>query len=81
MFTDLTPNERLAVLESELRGLTSDLHASNNQILTVLKDLRTELAEQKAEMTKYKGFLGGCVFLLSCVWTAVVTFKDAIFHR
>lgn len=46
--------ERIAVLESKVESLES---------------MKADVAYIKSEMTKYKGFLGGVVFLATCVWT------------
>ena len=50
------------------------LKASQADTHAILQDIRHE-------MTRYKGFLGGCIFLLSCIWTAALTFKDTLFQK
>jgi hypothetical protein len=63
----MTPdvNERIAVLESEVRGLKED----QQEILTCMHSI-------KDEMTRYKGFLGGIAFLASGVGIFLTLFKD-----
>ena len=63
----MTPHdhERLAVAESHIATIL----ANQQIVLQHLNELRNEL-------TRYKGFLGGCIFLLTCLWTALYTFKD-----
>lgn len=60
----------IALMQQEIELLKE----SQKSTLAVLQDI-------KHEMTRYKGFLGGCIFLLSCMWTAALTFKDTLFHR
>lgn len=60
-------NERIAVLESEVRGLKED----QQEILSCMHSI-------KDEMTRYKGFLGGIAFLASGVGIFLTLFKDWI---
>lgn len=60
-------NERIAVLESEVRGLKED----QQEILACMHSI-------KDEMTRYKGFLGGIAFLASGVGIFLTLFKDWI---
>lgn len=60
-------NERIAVLEAEVRGLKED----QQEILTCMHSI-------KDEMTRYKGFLGGIAFLASGVGIFLTLFKDWI---
>jgi uncharacterized membrane protein YjjP (DUF1212 family) len=59
--------ERLAIVETKVENL-EDQH----------KELLKLLHEIKDEMTRYKGFLGGIAFLVSCLAVAVSIFKDWI---
>jgi hypothetical protein len=58
-------NERIAVLESEVKGLKED----QQEILACMHSI-------KDEMTRYKGFLGGIAFLTSGVVVFLTIFKD-----
>ena len=59
--------ERLAIVETKVDSL-EDNH----------KELLKLMHEIKDEMTRYKGFLGGIAFLVSCLVVAVSLFKDWI---
>lgn len=59
--------ERIAVLESEVKGLKED----QQEILACMHAI-------KDEMTRYKGFLGGIAFLASGVGIFLTLFKDWI---
>lgn len=59
--------ERVAVVETKVENL-EDQH----------KELLKLLHEIKDEMTKYKGFVGGIAFLVSCLGVAAAFFKDWI---
>lgn len=66
--TDLTINERLAVVESRL----DDNAEVNQEILTELKSIR-------GEINKYKGFIGSIWFVISCLGVFISAFK--FFHK
>lgn len=53
--------ERVAVLEAKLAALD---------------DIQAELKAIHDEMTRYKGFLGGCTFLITCLGTFLMFGKD-----
>ena len=57
--------ERIAVLESEVRGLKQE----QDKILLCVQDIH-------AELIRYKGFLGGVAFIASGVGIFITLFKD-----
>jgi uncharacterized membrane protein YjjP (DUF1212 family) len=59
--------ERIAIVETKVDSL-EDNH----------KELLKLMHEIKDEMTRYKGFLGGVAFLVSCLVVAVSIFKEWI---
>ena len=59
--------ERIAIVETKVDSL-EDNH----------KELLKLMHEIKDEMTRYKGFLGGIAFLVSCLGIAFTLFKDWI---
>ena len=62
--------ERIAVLESEVRAMKDD----QGEILKCMQGIRDE-------MTKYKGFIGGIAFVVSCLGVALTVFKEWIFNN
>jgi hypothetical protein len=56
-------NERIAVLEEQM--------ITANEKLDLLDDIHREL-------TKYKGFIGGILFVVSAIWTLLLFAKDWI---
>jgi hypothetical protein len=60
-------NERIAVLEAEVKGLKED----QQEILICMHSI-------KDEMTRYKGFLGGVAFIASGVGIFLTLFKEWI---
>lgn len=60
-------NERIAIVETKVSSL-EDNHAEMLKIMHEIKD----------EMTRYKGFLGGVAFLVSCLGVAMTVFKEWI---
>ncbi len=59
--------ERIAVVETKVTAL-EDNHAEMLKIMHEIRD----------EMTRYKGFLGGIAFLVSCLVVAMSMFKEWI---
>lgn len=59
--------ERIAVLETEVRAMKDN----QEDILKCMQDIRDE-------MTKYKGFIGGVAFVVSCLGIALTVFKEWI---
>lgn len=62
--------ERLVVVETEIDTL-KDNHKEMLKIMHEIKD----------EMTRYKGFLGGIAFLVSCLGVAFGIFKEWIYKH
>ena len=63
----MSENERIAVLEAKVRTLDDN----HSELLALMHEI-------KDEMTRYKGFLGGIAFLISCLTVAAGLFKDWI---
>lgn len=63
-------NERIAIVETKVTSLEEN-HAEMLKIMHEIKD----------EMTRYKGFLGGVAFLVSCLGVAMTVFKEWIFKH
>lgn len=59
--------ERIAVLETEVRAMKEH----QDEILKAMLEIRDE-------MTKYKGFLGGIAFIISCLGVALTLFREWI---
>ncbi len=62
--------ERIAVLEAEVRGMKEH----QEDILKCMTGIRDE-------MTKYKGFIGGIAFVVSCLGVALTVFKEWIINH
>ena len=52
---------KMETLESEVQEMRQDHKA-----------MASDLKEMKDQITRYKGFIGGVIFLWSCIWAAVV---------
>lgn len=61
-------NERIAVLENQMITVKDSLEHFDNK-LSKLDDIHREL-------TRYKGFIGGVLFIISAFWTVLVFVKD-----
>ena len=66
----MTPDERIAVLENEVKSLRTD----QKEILDCIHAVRDE-------MLRYKGFLGGVAFLASGIGIFLTVFKDWILNH
>lgn len=62
--------ERLSVLETQMLQLQNQ----HNQVMSKLESLLES-------MTKYKGFIGGIMFALSAIGTAIGTIVSYWFHK
>lgn len=62
--------ERIAILETEVRAMKDH----QEDILRCMQNIRDE-------MTKYKGFIGGIAFVVSCLGIALTFFKDWVVHN
>lgn len=61
--------ERIAVLETEVRAMKEN----QEDILRCMQGIRDE-------MTRYKGFIGGIAFVVSCLGIALTVFKEWIIN-
>lgn len=59
--------ERIAVVETKVKSLEDN----HDEMLKIMHEIRDE-------MTRYKGFIGGIAFLVSCLGVAVAFFKEWI---
>lgn len=62
--------ERVIILETEMEQVKKDL----TQILKIQEEI-------KEQLTRYKGFIGGIIFVGSCLVTLVTFSKDFILSR
>ena len=63
-------DERIAVLEAEVKGLKDDAA----RVIRMLGDIQSEL-------TRYKGFMGGVMFLATALLAAFSMFKEYIMRQ
>lgn len=59
--------ERVVVLETEMKQVKDDI-----------KEILINQKLMQEQMTKYKGFIGGVVFLGSCVWAGLTILAKKI---
>lgn len=83
----MTINERLAVLEEKAERSEEDAlrreqyqHQSQQLLLTKIEDLTEKLEEVTSTLTKYKGFVGGIVFLASSLGIFLYKFFVPIYN-
>jgi len=63
--------QRLAVLEERVNNNI----AETNNLLTGIK---TAMEEAKADLLRYKGFMGGVTFIISAIFTVLMLLKERI---
>ena len=68
--------ERTIVLEQKLHALEDRLDEGKLDRM----ELRNEMVEIKEAYLKTKTIVGALVFLVSCIFTVIVTFKDQVLH-
>ena len=79
--TELTINERLAIVETEVEQLiiaTNKREVGQERILTELLDAKKVMQTVQGEIDKYKGFLGGIVFVMSCLSVFLYKFSGPL---
>lgn len=70
--------ERVARLEARMDMDMEDREARRRELDDTLKNLQRALDAQTAEMSKYKGFVGGVSLMISLAWAGVGFFKEGI---
>ena len=71
-------SEKITVMENEA-GHTEELLRSYIEETKKYREANNaKLDALQAEITRYKGFIGGVLFLLSAVWGAIAVFKNWI---
>ena len=70
--------ERVAILEARMDMDMEDREARRRELDDTLKNLQRALDAQTAEMSKYKGFVGGVSLMISLAWAGVGFFKESI---
>jgi hypothetical protein len=70
-------NERIAILETEVR----DLRSSVKELEEGRKEVVEKLDEIRGELLKYKGFVGGVMFVGSCFMALITLAKDTILKK
>lgn len=71
-----TINERLAVVEIQVEHLGD----AQEEVLRKLCEMQATLNEYSSTITKYKGFVGGILFIVSCISAFLVKFGQHIWH-
>ncbi len=74
-------NERLAVVETQIEQILEDGRSRESTQVEMLKQLRTmqdSITNLEKEILHYKGFLGGIVFLASCIGIFIYKFAVPI---
>ncbi len=44
-----------------------------------IEDLENRIESLEKEIARYKGFIGGAVFIVSCLWAVIMLLKDRLF--
>ena len=73
-----TAEERLAVIESELRRDAEDREIRRKELDAQLRAIHAAIEANAREMARYKGVVGGISLAVSMLWAGVVFFKEGI---
>lgn len=73
---DMNINERLAIVETQVERLVEDASTLDSKQDVIL----SELKEIREEMSRYKGFLGGIAFVLSCLGVFFYKFAMPVYN-
>ncbi len=69
-------NERLAVVEVQVEQLIEDSKRREEKQDTILEELKA----MREELSRYKGFLGGIAFILSCLGVFFYKFAMPLYN-
>jgi hypothetical protein len=67
------------MIERELMERVVALETNHETILATLQEILEEQKSTRAEINKYKGFIGSVWFVISCLGVFISAFK--FFHR
>ena len=77
----MSDQERIAVLETEIRNLETQLanhRLEHKELVEFIKKHMNEEDKRWKEihsvMIKWKGFIGGVIFVTSAIWAVLITF-------
>lgn len=71
-------SERVTRVETILEQDAIARKERQTDLDTTLTDIRLAVEEVRAEMQRYKGFVGGIALAVSVIWAGVLAFRDAI---
>jgi hypothetical protein len=77
--TDL--NERVAIVETRLESIEATLNTHFTEDEERMDKITIKLEELSQQLNASKSFIGGVVFILSCIWAVFLTFKETIFNH
>ena len=81
--SDRTINERLAIVETKVADDIADgkrREQKQEQILTELTEIRTSMAAVATDLARYRSWVGGAVFIFSCVGAFLYKFGEPLIN-
>ena len=76
-------NERLAVVETQIEQILEEgkkREYTQEEILNELRTTRATISALEGELLRYKGFLGGVTFVLSCIGVFLYKFAMPLYN-
>jgi len=71
-------DQRVSRLERQKDEELNDIEARRKDIDKRLQELNANIEALRAEVIKYKGFIGGISLAVSIIWAGLVFFKETI---
>lgn len=75
----MTIDARVAIVETKLDKMDSDLKEHETKDEERMSEINKKLEDLSSQLVRSKSFIGGIVFIISCLWAVVVLFKDNLF--
>lgn len=76
-------NERLAIVETQIHQILEEgerREALQSAVLTKIEQVQTQLTNLNNDISRYKGFVGGIAFILSCMGVFLTKYATLIWQ-
>lgn len=72
---------RLETLEHTVQAIIEKMEEHEDKGKSRMDEILSKLNRLEGQLATSKSFIGGVVFILSCLWAVFTLFKESIFHN
>lgn len=72
---------KIAILSTKLDAMEEEFKMHEEKDETRMEEINKKLDFLSSQMGNTKSFIGGVVFVISCLWAVFVVFKENLFHK